>query len=414
MKLLVAPHDLGLGGSQINAVDLAVGAAEAGHDVSVYGVPGPLVEHIEARGLEFIPARRLRYRPAPSRIVQLAAIARRRKLDLIHAYEWPPCLDAYYGAHLGAGVPLICTVMSMTVSPLVPRSVPLVMGTEALGEEARRVQRGPVWVLEPQIDTDADHPELDGAPFRRAHGIADDALLVVTVSRLALDFKLDALVRAIDAVGALADRIPVQLAIVGGGPAEEALHARAAVVNQRCGSDVVRFTGPIAAPGGAYAAAQVVLGMGSSALRAMSIGRPVVVQGEHGFSEVFEPDTLPHFLYHGFWGTGDGAPSTERLATQLEGLLTDPAQRRELGAYGRRTVEERFSLARAVERQLKIYDEVVARGRSTSAADAATAMRRALRLEIEAHDPRRKRSRREAEQSHLLAASRIGEVPAPV
>ena len=68
-------------------------------------------------------------------------LARRKRLDLIHAYEWPPCLDAYYGAHLLLGVPLLCTVLSMSVSPLVPSSVPLIMGTDALGDEARRDAR---------------------------------------------------------------------------------------------------------------------------------------------------------------------------------------------------------------------------------------------------------------------------------
>ena len=51
----------------------------------------------------------------------------------------------------------------MSVSPLVPRSVPLIMGTEALGDEARATHGAPVWVLEPPIDADADHPGIDGA-----------------------------------------------------------------------------------------------------------------------------------------------------------------------------------------------------------------------------------------------------------
>ena len=56
MRLLVYPHDLSIGGSQINAIDLAAGAAAAGHDVSVYGIPGPLVDYITERGLTYIPA----------------------------------------------------------------------------------------------------------------------------------------------------------------------------------------------------------------------------------------------------------------------------------------------------------------------------------------------------------------------
>lgn len=409
MRLLVAPHDLQIGGSQINAIDLAAGAAQAGHDVIVYGLPGPLLDHVRSHGLDFVPARPLRYRPAPSRVAQLAALSRRHRLDLIHAYEWPPCLDAYYGAHLAFGVPLVCTVLSMSVSPMVPSSIPLVMGTEALGDEARRTHRAPVWVLEPPIDVDADDPAFDCTSFRRAFDVADESLLVVTVSRLAIDLKLDALIQAIDAVDLLAGRLAVRLAVVGGGEAMDALQHRAGEVNRRWNREVVSFTGPMADPRAAYAAADVVVGMGSSALRASSMGRPVVVQGEQGFSKPFEPAALPYFLRHGFWGRAEDGWTVQRLAEQLGALLCDPWQRAQLGAFGRRTVEERFSLARAVACQLDIYREVLARGRRASSADAATAARRAVRLELDNHDPRRKQARRRTEESLLSAASRLTE-----
>jgi L-malate glycosyltransferase len=405
MRLLVAPHNLAIGGSQLNAIDLAAGVAEAGHEVIVYGPRGPLEDRIRARGLEYVPARPLRYRPAPSRIAQLASLARRRKLDLIHAYEWAPCLDAYYGAHLGAGVPLVCTVLSMSVSPLVPASVPLLMGTAALGTEARRTHDAPVWVLEPPVDAGADHPGIAGGPFRRANDVPAGSPLVVTVSRLSLELKLDALIRAIDAADILAAQMPMRLVVVGGGPAEAALKERAAVVNRRWCRDVVTFTGPMADPRPAYAAADVVVGMGSSALRAMSIGRPVVVQGERGFSEIFEAGTYDYFLRHGFWGIGDEPPTAHRLAGQLQTLLFDEDRRRELGAFGRRTVQERFSLRRAVRTQLEVYEEVLRRAPAPRLAGAATAAARAMQLELRAHDPRRKSTRRRAERSLLAAAS---------
>ena len=409
MKLLVAPHELAIGGSQINAIDLAAGAADAGHDVLVYGVEGPLVDLIEQRGLEFVPARPLRYRPAPSRVAQLASLARRRRLDLIHGYEWPPCLDAFYGAHLLHRVPLVCTVLSMSVSPLVPRSIPLIMGTEALGEVARREHGAPVWVMEPPIDADADHPGIDGTAFRREHGVGDDELLIVTVSRLAVDLKLDALVRAIDAADLLAGAFPVRLVLVGDGPADEALRRRAAAVNARWGRHVVVFAGSLADPRPAYAAADVVVGMGSSALRAMSIGRPLVVQGERGFSKMFEPDTVPYFLDQGFWGLGDNEPGADLLARQLRTLLRDAELRARLGAFGRRTVEDRFSLRRATRQMLDIYDDVLALSRRTPAADLVLPAMRALRMEVDNHDPRLKRRRHESEHALLAAA---GQSPA--
>ena len=406
MRVLVAPHELAIGGSQINAIDLAAGVAAAGHEVAVWGMPGPLVDHVAARGLEFIPARTLRYRPAPSRIAQLMAVAASRRLDLVHAYEWPPCLDAYYGAHLTLRTRLVCTVLSMAVSPLVPASVPLIMGTAALGDQARRSHRAPVWVIEPPIDTDADHPGIDGSGFRQEHGADHDTLLVVTVSRLAVDLKLDALVRAIDAVDMLAGRLPVRLLLVGDGPAGDALRARARAVNARWGRNVVAFTGAMPDPRHAYAAADVVVGMGSSALRAMSIGRPVVVQGERGFSEIFEPATYGHFLRHGFWGLGDDAPGAHRLAGQLAGLLADRERRRALGTLGRRVVVERYALRRSVGALLGVYGQVLEHQPRRRPADVVATAARAVQVEVHNHDPRRKRLRAGVEHARLRAARR--------
>ena len=410
MRVLVYPHDLSIGGSQINAIDLAAGVADAGHDVVVYGIPGPLVDYIEQRGLRFLPGRRLRYRPAPSRIVQLAIIARRERLDLIHAYEWPPCLDAYYGAGLILGLPVLCTVLGMTVMPYVPASVPLIMGTADLGDEARGVHRANIWVIEPPIDVTRDHPGIDGSAFRRAHGVADGELLVVSVSRLAVDLKLDALVRAIDAADLLAGRYPLRLVLVGGGPAHDALLERAMAVNLRWGREVVTLSGPEFDPRLAYAAADVVLGMGSSALRALAIGRPVVVQGEEAFSEVFEPATLGLFLRQGFYGLADGAPGAYRLADQLDGLLADPGRRETLGRFGKQVVTERFSLERAVRVQLDIYEQVLRNPPLLHIPDALRSAGRALMLEVENHDSKRKREHLAREQA-LLAATRRGAWP---
>lgn len=410
MKILVYPHDLSIGGSQINAIDLAAGAAAAGHDVVVYGIPGPLVPYVEKRGLRFIPARRLRYRPAPSRIVQLARIARREKLDVIHAYEWPPCLDAYFGAGLLCGVPIVCTVLSMVVSPYVPSSVPLIMGTAELGEAARRSHRGEVWVLEPPIDTVQDRPGIDGISFRRKHGVGPDEMLVVTVSRLAIDLKLDALVRAIDASALLASRLPVRLILVGDGPARASLEQRAAAVNSQFKREVVTFAGAYLDPREAYASADVVIGMGSSCLRALAIGRPVVVQGEKGFSELFSPETLNVFLRQGFYGIGSDEVGSERLAAQIERLLVDRAYAEELGSYGRMIVVERFSLERAIPIQLEIYEKVLRASFERPAKDALQTAARAFLLEVKNHDPRNKRHRASFEAS-LLAAAGSGTWP---
>lgn len=411
MRILVAPHELSIGGSQINAIDLAASMINAGHEAIVYGVRGPLVSYVEELGVPFIAAKELRYRPAPSRIAQLVSIARSERIDLIHAYEWPPCLDAYFGAHLLSGVPVVCTVLSMAVSPLVPPSLPLIMGTAQLGELARRTNRaGPTWVIEPPIDTVEFAPGYDGSPFRRTHGLQPEQTLVVSVSRLAIDLKLDSLVRAIDAADLLADRLPVRLVIVGDGEAREMLEQRADRVNRRAGRTVVSLPGSTLDPRDAYAAADIVVSMGSSALRAMSMGRAVIVQGEEGFSTIFDSDSLAHVMWEGAYGIGDGAAGSELLADQIETLACHADLRAANGRFGRWVIEQHFSLDVLTTRLLEIFTEVLATSQAArshtggSLGEAITIGARAAANEIDMHRPGRKAARHRSRHDRLVAA----------
>ena len=144
--------------------------------------------------------------------------------------------------------------------------------------------------------------------------------------------------------------------------------------------------------------------MGSSALRALSIGRPVVVQGEQGFSKVFEPDGLPYFLAHGIWGGAEHGLDGRRLAAQLRAAAGRSRARAELGAFGRQAVEERFSLRRARREATRDLREVLRpRPPRERRRTRPPRPRAALRLEFDNHDPRLKRARR---QTRARAAHR--------
>lgn len=396
MKILVYPHDLVVGGSQINAIDLARAVTDLGHEAIIYSLPGPLERYIESKGLRYFPAHPLKYRPAPTRIWELVQLARRERIDVIHGYEWPPCLDAYFGAHLATRVPVVCTVLSMSLVPLVPPSVPLVMGTRELFDHAVQTRGGRVSLIEPTVDTVRDNPDVPGWEFRRQHGVMAEEPLLVIVSRLSIDLKLDALLGAVDAVDILAARFPVRLLIVGTGDAAGLLAARAERVNSAHGRRVVELPGPLLDPRPAYSAADIVLGMGSSALRAMAFEKPVVVQGERGFSEVFEPGTSERFYRQGFYGVGDGRSEPDVLAGQIERLLTDAHLRRRLGVFGRQAVSERYGLGAAAGLLVEIYEAV--RRLSASplalAREAPVVALRALANEAKLHLPAGPRHRR--------------------
>jgi glycosyltransferase involved in cell wall biosynthesis len=361
VRVLVAPLNARIGGTQINAVDLGAAVRDLGHEVIVYAEEGPLDELIAGRGLPKVvaatPAQRVRGTRAAR---ELHAAVVRERIDLVHAYERARAVQAYVGAFLRTGTPVVATIYSMSVPRDLPRDLPIVVGTRELLASARERDMDAVDLLEPPVDTRSDHPGVSGSAFRLDLGIGADELAVVVVSRLSEVLKLQGLLGAIDAVEVLATEFPVRLVIVGDGPARDRVGERAESANERTGRTVAMMTGFMQDPRPAYAAADVVLGMGSSALRGMALGKPLVVLGEGGFSEVFDPTSAPRFFEIGMYGFADEA-EPDRLAGQLRRLLGDAELRGELGRYSRSVAEERYGLEAAASALDGIYRRVAAR-----------------------------------------------------
>lgn len=363
MKVVVYPHELGIGGSQLNAVELAAAVRDRGHETLVFGRSGPLRARIAELGLEFVEAPPQGKRPSIPAARALAELSKRRGIEVIHGYEWPPILDGVLATAGRRSPTVVGTVMSMSVPPFIPRSVPLVVGTAEMKDYERAAGRHRAQLLEPPVDLDFNDPaDTDGvAEFRGQHGIDETRLNIVSVGRLAHELKFEGILTAINVVGELAATRAVRLVLVGDGPARDEVDRAAEAVNQRCGSGTVILTGQMDDPRPAYATADISLGMGGSALRALAYGKPLVVQGEDGFWQTLTKSSVEQFLWTGWYGIGEGsAAGAENLQRELMPLLADHRLRTELGAFGRQLVTERFSLTRAAEIQEQIYLDAIA------------------------------------------------------
>ena len=127
MKILVYPHDLGMGGSQTNAIELAGELVRLGVECTVFGRPGTLNARIEELGLPFIESVDHGRRPSPGVVRQLRDLVEKGGFDLVHGYEWPPTLEAALAVRGLPGTAVVSTVMSMAVAPFIPSWVPLVV-----------------------------------------------------------------------------------------------------------------------------------------------------------------------------------------------------------------------------------------------------------------------------------------------
>lgn len=355
MRILVFPRDLELGGSSINAIDLAAAVRLYDYEPVIFSSPGPLEDRLAELDLAFEPVRLpTSPRPSPQVIRSLAAAIRRHRIDLVHTYEYWPCVEALYGSALLSGKSVLSTIMSMDLPSYLPRSIPLTVGTRDLIRAAEQMRAAAAFLVEPPIDTQLDHPGIDPSD------LSADVLTVVLVSRVAISMKQEGIERTIDAVGSIGRSREIRLLVVGDGSAMSAIQARAARVNESLGQEVVVMTGAMHDPRPAYSAADIVVGMGSSVLRGMAFGKPAIVVGERGFTLPVTPETMDTFDRTGFYGIGEGRlPAGEDpLADHLGELADNPGRRHELGEFGRKLVQQRYSLDAIAAALDRIYLEV--------------------------------------------------------
>lgn len=358
MRILVYPHELAIGGSQINALELAAAVRDLGHEVVVFAATGILIEKVRELSLRFIEAPPRKYGVDPTTIRRLTSTVRNLKIDLVHPYEWAPSVETAFGPSLRYSTPAVMTVLSMDVPDFLPRHFPIIVGTHRLADEERR-RRTHIHVIEPPIDTTYNKPGSTSMT-RQQLGISDEQQVIALVGRLSADLgKLDGVRTAISVVDRLANRFPVTLLIAGDGQGLPEVRAAEREINYKHGRTVIRVQGNVVDPRPLYDSADVVLGMGSSALRGMSYRKPLIVQGTAGFWRLSCPETEEQFLQDGWFGHGPGGDGAGSLEEALVRLLKDAGLRSSLGAYGRKLVEERFSLEQAAKRLELIYHRAV-------------------------------------------------------
>jgi glycosyltransferase involved in cell wall biosynthesis len=356
-RVLVHLNSLELGGTQINAVDLAVQVRRYGIQSILVGArdtlpAGPsLLDIAEERGIGVEL-----YNPETSILArghQLTNIATKHDAGLVHVYgSWGGgARPTYWGYARFGRHPWMQTVYEMEVSPKIKKQMPLIVGTGYLIDELRD-RPGRTTLISPPVDTDMDRPDpASGEEFRAVHGL--DGLLLVIVSRLDASMKALPVAVAIEAMRTLAQ--DATLVIVGTGDEAGRLHALGAKVNEAVGRLAVRFVGPMANPRPAYAAADVMLAMGSSAARSLSFGKPLIVQGEAGWSQLFEESTADALARFSYWSPEHVERPAERLVRLICPLLTDRKRRDQLGALGRRFAIQRFGLDMMASRLAEFY-----------------------------------------------------------
>jgi glycosyltransferase involved in cell wall biosynthesis len=392
MKIIVFADRMEVGGTQTNAIELTAALRDIyGHDVVLFATPGPMVEVAKNKGLRFIPApwrKSIQSVPSLPMMRALREVVRSERPDLIHVWDWWQCIDAFYALHLTGRVPLLVSYMlSDELTRVLPKTLLTTFGTPEFVDRAKAAGRRRAELLVPPVDVNLNKPGVvDPRPFREQYNIETNDVVLVTISRLASFMKMESVRRTIDAIRVLGRDLPLRLVIAGDGDARKELERLAGETNTAIGRPAVVFTGELLDPRAAYAAADIVVGMGGSALRGMAFGKPAIIVGEQGFSSPFNPETADSFYYYGMYGVGDGNASNTRLISQIRTLAASRAERPALGEFSRRFVMDHFALENICA-QLERYCQAAVAERQRPLVAVADGLRSAALIQFRKYTP---------------------------
>ena len=350
MKILSFAHRLEIGGTQVNAIDLAVTLRdEYSHEVLYFAEGGPMLDLIREKNISYVPLV-----PGENRAMQLRRLIDRERPDLIHVWDRWQMDVAYWGSFIPHRLPMLVSCMEMWVPKELPKWPMTTFGTPYLVKEAARCGFSKPALLLPGVDVVHNSPEaVDSRDFTEKFFPDAGVVKVVTVSRLVSYLKKESLLHSIEAVRVLGGSHPIKFVIAGEGEDSGIIEARARAVNTELGREAVVLAGPLLDPRPAYAAADIVIGMGGSSLRGMSFGKPVIVVGEGGFASTLTSQTADWFYENGLYGLGDRPESPENVTRELKMLLESGEHRQRLGSLSRQFVTKHFSLS-AVSRDFDV------------------------------------------------------------
>jgi len=322
-------------------------------------------------------------------IVALRRLIRTHDIHVVHAHSRAAAWVSFFATR-GGRVPLVSSLHGL--QPLHPTARAFsvygeVMLAVSAGVRENAVQgmglpAARVRLVPNGVDLERFRPAgaAVAAEARRALGLPPDAPVVALVGRLSGPRGPLARVAVAETFSRIRAAAPgARLLLAGGAAAPPDVAAAVADANAGAGEEVVRWLGHLGDVRPVFAAADVVIAAGRSALEAMASARPVAALGETHYVGVVQEATAAEARASNFGDTGERrAPDPGRVAADVAALLADRGHRERLGAWGRafvarhydadqvwRRVEAAYRQARAARSGLRIpvvmYHRVVER-----------------------------------------------------
>jgi glycosyltransferase involved in cell wall biosynthesis len=367
LRALLVYYEPEPSGQTTHVLSLARSLREKGHEVTVV-LPARLERSVAAfrrLAVEVVPLPFGKVMWSPQAIVAVIRLIRRRGVDVVHVHSQEAGLLGRVVARVAGARGIIYTPQTIDIRRArwhwlyVLLECALARVTDAIvsvnsPDRKRLIEWGipstKVVIVPNGIDLGAFSKPIDVDALRRSLGLDSHRPLVMQVGRLSA--QKDPLAFVEGALRVTQARPDAQFALVGEGPLKEAVTSRVQALGLSEHVDVMGWQDQ----GFRLAAAADIVTLTSrwegtpySMLEAMAWARPVVATAVNGCSELIL-DGQSGFLVP----PGDTASWARRVLD----LLDDPEMAAAMGRWGRRRVEEAYSLRATVARTESLYRQV--------------------------------------------------------
>lgn len=369
VTVLLALMALDAGGAETHAVSLAKQLKKKGVHVLVASHGGKLTAELEKEGIKHftLPLDR----KSPLNLMHsakgLVKIVREYDVNIIHAHARIPAWVSQWVTFI-TGCPYITTSHGI-YSTSWGMGFLTAWGRKiiAVSDDVKRhlmngfkVDPSKIYVIPNGIDLERFDPQIDSSEVEKELGLSTEDLKIVYISRL-MGARGEIALRLIEALPEIEKAIPsVKLIVVGDGDKFGTINSLADKYNARFNTKKVIVTGARLDTHLLMNMADVAVGVGRVALEGMAMEKPVIIAGEAGFMGVLTPENFDKARLHNFSGRGASKKTdAKNIAQAIIEILKDPAQRKELGTFGREEVRRYFSIETMTEEVFNVYQQVM-------------------------------------------------------
>lgn len=368
-NILLSLMQLNIGGAETHVVELAKELARRGHNIIVTSNGGVYVHELEEAGIKHytVPLQNKNPLNMWRAYRMLRQIILDEHIDIVHSHARIPSF-ILGKLHKKMKFPFVTTAhWVFNTRHGLKYLTDWGQQTIAVSEDIKKylmdnyhIPEDHIIVTINGIDTNKFSPETECTNVCKEFDIHANDHVIVYVSRMDEDRSLAAK-QLIDIVPALSAEIEnLKVIIVGGGNDFSNVREKAAQINTQLHANRVVLTGPRTDINRFAASADLFIGVSRAALEAMAAEKAVIVAGNEGYIGLFSEEKLGVGIDTNFCCRGCEQSSPEKLQKDiLRFFAMSPEEKQALGAYGRKLIQERYSVHRMVDDNIRLYERVL-------------------------------------------------------